>query len=578
MKHEIVTFDGGVNNLIAPHLIPENTSPYVSNSLIVSGELVSAKEPRITDIPYNGKHTIYYKAEDEIVSSEEDRFYVEWAGFLYWSNFVGDGSGKIQRYDGTNVLDIGGHVPPVTAPSATTDGAGLLAGDYYYCYTYVYDEVFESAPSDIDAILTVANNKVKITFSDTLPSSPAPTHRILYRSGGFNPTFNQVEVIPIGTPEYIDNTSDFTISRKELTTGTNDAPPADIDMLVESGGTLFGAVKNRVHFSKEGQPEYWSAYNYVELPTAVTGLGVIGGSIIAFTEENMFAITGRSVKDIALTKLPFQFGCSNKRTVRNLKGRLIWLTASDEYQLLCSFDGAGVEVLNRMDVLVVSTTIGNHAYDMFTTETYQDVDLTIQGALAIGRKYFLFLNGRTVVLDFDNNFVLYYMTERVLSAFEYHNKLIVVKKDPDSGQNKNYQYLPSNAYHRDIAYTTRDFSGGTLTSNKNYRKVNVNADGDWGIMVMVDNKHVFSFDYVNGQTVLLPAGTVGKTISFKIASNGFAKIKSIEYEYDMNEDGFRQVIKPYPHLDLCGNSVGDEDARSYHVAFPWKPECHIFKI
>ncbi len=544
MKNELVSFDGGMNNVVAPHMIPIGSAVYISDADISTGELASAKIPEVEDsLPYGGSRSIYYKAKDEVVSSEEDRFYVEWTGFLYWSNFVGDGSGKLQRYDGVTVVDIGGHVPPTGSPTVDVDGSGLLNGDYSYCYTYEYEDVFESAPSDIAVLTPVLNNKVKITFSDTPPVAPAPTHRIIYRAGGLNPTFNQIEKIPVSQTEYIDNTSDFNISRKELTTGNNDAPPADIDMLVESSGTLFGAVGSRVHFSKEGQPEYWSNYNFVDLPTKVTGLGVIGDAIVAFTEENMFIIHGKNIKTISIQKLPFQFGCTSKRTVQNLKGRLVWLTTMEQHDLICSYDGGNVDILNRTNLTVYRATISRFTYEYFTDETYADIDFEILGSIAIGRKYMLFLTDRTVVVDFETGVKVYYMKETVLGAFEYHNTMIVSMEDETSTK-KNYKYAPSFAQRRNLKYSTGDYSGGSLIEAKAYRKINVNAEGKWGISVTVDGKNVFTFDYTNGQTILLPAGITGRLISFSISSDGSSKIKAIQYEYDVLKDGFRQIAIP----------------------------------
>ncbi len=576
-KRELITFDGGINNLLAPHLIQDNYATFITNANIVNGELASAKVAKQDPtIDFFGDRAVYFKAEDEIVSSWEDRFYVEWSGFLYWSNFEDDGSGKIQRYDGSQTLDLGGHVPPVTEPTLATDGAGLLKGEYSYCYTYLYEEVFESAPSDIKLLASVDNNKVKITFTETIPAGTIPTHRIIYRSGGLNPTFNQVEKIEISKNEYIDNTADFEISRKELKTGTNDAPPENIDMLIESSGTLFGAVKNRVHFSREGQPEYWSNYNYVELPTVVTGLGVIGEIVVAFTEENMFAIYGKNIKTITLKKLPFQYGCINKHTLQNLKGRLIWLTKMEEYDLICSFDGANVEVLNRVNQSVASSKLGSFTYDFFTDETYDGTNFEIYGSLAIGRRYFLFLKNRTVVVDFERGLQIYYMTETVYGGFEYHNAMIV-SKDVGVGLRKWFRYQPSFVEKRNISYITKDFSDGSMLISKNYRKININASGKWGIVVMVDGNKVFDFDYTNGDTIFLPSGTQGKYISFSISSDKYAVIKALQYEYEVLEDGFMTVQKPTVLPTHCALSVGGASGEDYHVAFKWNIDCTIFK-
>ena len=606
MLNEVITFDGGINNLIAPHLIQPNQGAYVSNCSIISGQLESAKIPSVKDIPITkvpglnkpntdncyGKHNFYFKAKNQVISSgyddgttfvDEDRFYVEWAGFLYWSNHVGDGSGKLQRWDGSNITDLGGQVPPSAAPTTATDGTGLLNGDYNYCFTYVYDGVFESAPSDIATTVTAANNKIKVSGFPTSGLTPAPTHIKIYRSGGLNPTFNLVNEIAFGTAEYIDNTSDFKISRKELTTGTNDGPPADIDMLVESGGTLFGAVGDKVHFSKEGQPEYWSDYNYVQLPTQVTGLGVLGDTVIAFTEENMFAIQGRNVQDVTLTRLPYQYGCKNKRTLQNLKGRLIWLTKMEEKDLIVSFNGGNVEVLNYTNMTVLSATIGSFTYDYFTDQTYNDFEFGEIGAITIGRKYMLFLKGRTVVVDFEFGLKVTYMDETVWGAYELHNNLIVIQDIPVTqpgippGKYHPFRYEESNAYQRNISYVTKDYFGSSLNQEKEFRKIHVSGKGKWKIAISVDDKFAFDWDYSKGSTIHLPAGTHGKRISFSIGSEGYVVVRAITYEYQDLGFGYNTVAPP-PLIDThCEKSVGGVDGTQYLVNFKWNKDCIIFK-
>ena len=603
MLNEVVTFDGGINNLIAPHLIQANQAPYVSNANITSGQLESAKKPTYRDVPLTqvpglnkpasdncyGRNNFYFKAKNQVISSgyddgttfvDEDRFYVEWAGFLYWSNHVGDGSGKLQRWDGTNVVDLGGQVPPTAAPAVTTDGTGLLTGDYNYCYTFVYDEVFESAPSDIAATVTADTNKIKISGFPTSGVDPTPTHIKIYRSGGLNPTFNLVNQIPYGSIEYIDNTSDFKISRKELTTGTNDGPPADIDMLVESGGTLFGAVGDKVHFSKEGQPEYWSDYNYVQLPTNVTGLGVLGDTVIAFTEENMFAIQGRNVQDVTLTKLPYQYGCKDKRTVQNLKGQLIWLTKMEEKDLLVSFNGGGVTVLNFTNMKILSAIIGDFTYDYFTSETFDQFKFDVIGSTVIGRRYLLFLTGRTVVVNFETNLKVTYMDESIFGSFELHNELIVIKDDKvgtNTDKYSSFVYVTSNAYRRDVSYITKDYVGNSLNIEKEYRKIHVNAEGKWHIAISVDGANVMYWDYMRGATIHLPAGTHGKRISFTIKSEGYVVVRAITYEYQELGFGYTTVEKPPVPQQHCENSVGGDDGTGFYVNFAWMPNCTIFK-
>jgi len=525
MFSEEILFNEGINNLHEPYLIPQGASQYCSNAYITSGSLQAAKSPKeSTTETYGGVHSFYYKAQDEVVSSNEDRFYVEWSGFLYWSN----SAGTLKRYDGTDIVDIGGHIEPETIPTVAESGGGLLSGDYLYCITYIHDDTFESAPSEIATISSVSNKKLKISFRDTAPNTA--THRQIYRAGGLNPTFNLIEKVPVSEKTYTDNTSDFRVSREELNTFSNEAPPENLDMLVELHGTLFGAVGDRVYFSRQGQPEYWNGYGFVQLPTEVTGLGVVGSSVIAFTNEDMYMITGTTMNTISKTKLPFKYGCKHKRSVRSVKGRLIWLSEMDEYDVICSYAGGDVEILNKTNIAITgeSTIIGELTPDDFTTETYDTIDYQMRASIVSGRKYYLFLAGRTVVVDFEFGVKTYYMAESVDGAYVKDNQLFAIY------DSKVYDYFPRSAsLYRNMNYISRAMSDGHLTREKTYRKIHVNGTGKWEIKVKIDDKIVYTMGYGQGSWVHLPAGLHGKTISFGVTSDGVAKIKAILYEYSL---------------------------------------------
>jgi len=515
MFQELKVFNGGINNLAAPHLIQPNEGIYITNAVIQSGDIVSAKEKKATGDTLLGSSVHYYKSQDQIISSTEDRFYVEWAGLLYWSN----AAGVVKRYDGTNVLDIGNHSAPASAPSLAGAAGGILNGDYTYAITYTHDDIFESPPSSFVTI-TAANQKVTVTFADTPPATA--THRNIYRSGGLNPTFNLVAKIPIATVSYVDNIHDFDVSRSELTTYNSDPAPSNLDMLIEVQGTFFGSVGNKVYFSKEGQPEYWSAYNFVTLPKEIKGLGVIGIGVVAFTDDEMYMITGSNINNISMTKLPFNYGCKNKRTVKNIDGRLIWVSSLDSKDAICVFDGTSVTIVNKLDKFINAATVGSLSYDNFGEDTYDSYSFIIRSAIVSSHKYYLFMDGRTAIVDFESGMKIYYMGESVDAAYSKDNNLFVAK------DNTVFEYLPSFGTYRNILYRTGDIDNGSATKSKNYRYIKVNATGTYKIHVFVDGQNIMQ---IENEKDFLPSGIYGKMISFLIESNGYATIKSISYEY-----------------------------------------------
>lgn len=520
MFRELKVFDG-VNNVNAPHLIAPHQSTYSANAILNNGELTSHYALLDNGTTVTGNSVTYYKAQDEVVSSAEDRFYVEWAGLLYWSN----SAGVLKRYDGTTVSNIGGHTAPASAPTLAVGTAGVLNGTYTYAVTYTYSSLFESPPCAFGSV-SPANQKVTVTFTDT-PGATV-THRNIYRLGGINPTFNLVATLPVATASYSDDIHDFDISRKELVTYNNDTAPSGLDMLVEIQGTFFGALGDKVYFSKEGQPEYWSDYNFVQFPKDVTGLGVFGNSVIAFTDSYMYMINGSNAQNISMSKLPFDYGCKNKRTVKNMEGRLIWVSALDDRDAICVFDGSSVQIINNFNRQGYTPTVGTTTFADYTTETYDAFTYTIQDAIVSNRKYFLFMSGRTAVVDVETEPKVYYMEDNITASYSKSNSLYVA----DAGGTV-YEYYPTASTYRDITYRTGDIDDGDMTRVNHYRSLKIHATGDYSVSVYVDGSFVST---VTTEKSFLPRDTYGRYISFLIESNGYAKIKSISYEFTSLKD------------------------------------------
>lgn len=518
--HELSDFTGGVNTGIEAHAIPDNQGVFVSNAEINTGSIKSQRTPYLIGA-VAGHNARYYKAQDKVVYSTEDRFYVEIDGFLYWSN----PAGVLKRYDGTTINNLGGHVAPTVVMTAVSSAtAGMLDGDYTYTYTYVHTGGFESPPAPFTNAVTIARKQGTLTFTDTPPASA--THRKIYRAGGINPTFNHVVELPIATLSHTDIVADMDLSREELVTHSDDPAPAGLDMLIENSGVLWGALNDMVYFSRQGQPEYWSAYNFVKLPQKVDGLGVIGGSVIAWAGSSMYKITGSSINDVSLTKLPFQYGCANKRTVKSIEGVLIWVSTLDDKDAICIFDGGSVREVTGYASDFNLPKIGESAYSDYDTETYLNFSFNIKNAAVSNKKYFLFLDGRIVCVDFTGGGSrIYYFSETVEGAYSKNESLIIIRADGNE-----YAFFPDFSGYRNVVYKTGTLTSGSLSTLKRYRQVKTHGEGDYTIFVLVDGVVVAES---SEKKFFLESELCGNTIQFIIKSNGYAKINTLGYEYAM---------------------------------------------
>lgn len=514
--NELVDFSGGINAQNVNYLIAPNEAVYSQNANISNGNIQAVKDKLMVGSVL-GKSAYYYVAHNQVVSSTEDRFYVEYNGFLYWSN----SAGTMKRYNGTITSDVGGWTAPSTACTTSAGTTGRLSGDYIYTFTYVYDSGFESIPAPYSTVLTVSSKVVSVSFTGTPPSGAV--YRRLYRTGGINPTFNRIADIPVATTSYTDSTADIDVDRQELSVFTVSPPPSGLDMLINSNGVFWGALGKQLWFSEAGTPENFPVFNYVELPSAITGIGSMGGYVIAFTQDQMFQIIGDTTDTIQVVKMPFRYGCGNKRTVKNLDGMLIWYSKVAGKDIICSYDGNTVTQLSDKYQLFTSITLENVRYaDFPANATYNNYSLAPVWAEVFDKRYFLAQDNRITIFDFNSGFRISCLSDAVDSLFLGSNSLLCVV-----GSNY-YDLLPVSSQYRNVSHMTGKFIDGSYTLLKQYRRVRCNYSGTFTVSVIVDGVELLSS---TDKSFYLPAEAVGNTIQFNIKSVGYGQFNSISYEY-----------------------------------------------
>ena len=516
---DLIDFSGGINTSISPMKIDANEAVVATSCDISTGAIVATVNPFTTTTPAS-QNAVYYSDKDMIVSSAEDRHYVEFAGYLYWTNKAG----LMQRYNGTTTNNIGGWTKPTTAPALVANTTyTAMAGSYTYCFTYMHDGAFESPPSLFTQINSISSTGVNLTFSGTPPASA--TSRVIYRMGGVVPTFRFIAEVPIATLTYSDNIADLNIDPYELVSFDNEPPVSGLDMLIENSGTFFASKGDKVYFSRQGTPEYWNEYNYVDLPSNVTGLGKVGSSIVAFTASEMFMISGYDLNTISVSKLPFQYGCSNKRTVCNIENDLIWTANIAGRVIVCSFNGQTVSIISdkhrqfdQFGYILDST------YDSFTTENYNNFTLVINRAVVFNSECYLMTNIGTYIFDFNTGFRI--------SLFEYVADSMIVKNTSLIAVKNGYLCDINTSFlgHKNLIYKTGELTNGSAIARKTYRRVRVRGKGNFTTTVIIDRVSVFTSSELS---FYIQAESVGTSIQFMFKSDGYAEISGVSYEYEV---------------------------------------------
>ena len=88
--------------------------------------------------------------------------------------------------------------------------------------------------------------------------------------------------------------------------------------LTELNELFFLAAGTRVYVSAQSDPHSWDPLRYLQFDEDVTAIAAGNASIIAFTKNKRYLITGTNFEDLSRLELPTRQGCPNWRTVATL--------------------------------------------------------------------------------------------------------------------------------------------------------------------------------------------------------------------------------------------------------------------
>lgn len=209
--------------------------------------------------------------------------------------FVVNGLSSIRVYGST--VAIWGIAAPADAPVAAAGALTGLTGTYSAKYTYARKVgtvvVTESNPSAASNSVTLANGSLSVTV--TAPTDSQVTHIRLYRTLVGGSIYYHDKDVAVGTTTFDTNTADGSLSVEVET--DHDRPPGGMAIVIGPlyNGLLFGAVGNRLYWSKPQQPEYWPATQYVEVGSIqepIVALVDYAGQLHAATKARLWFVQG----------------------------------------------------------------------------------------------------------------------------------------------------------------------------------------------------------------------------------------------------------------------------------------------
>jgi hypothetical protein len=148
--------------------------------------------------------------------------------------------------------------------------------------------------------------------------------------------FYVVGEVPNGTTSFADSVSDETLMLSESIDMTKGNEPlytsVGQDVATLTGGkyltelieTFYLAAGAQLFVSEQSNPHSWDPLKYLQFDEEITALVAGNASVIVFTLNKRYVVTGTNFADLARIELPTRQGCPNWRTVASLGNNLVW--------------------------------------------------------------------------------------------------------------------------------------------------------------------------------------------------------------------------------------------------------------
>ncbi len=242
-------------------------------------------------------------------------------------------------------FNLGMPAPTTAASVSVTVGTGTPKLRYYvFCYVSPLGE--EGPPSPVSAALScVDGNIVTITFTTQSLGAynlGSGAMRRVYRTalGTTSSNYERVGDYPIATMTVTDALLD--VSLGEIIPSSNWFPPP-LDMVgikMSPNGFMVGYAGHALCPSEAYLPHAFNPLNQLAFPGKITGIAITGDSIIVFTDDMPYLVTGSSPNTLTAIKIDHPQTCTTKNSIVNMGG----------YVLFASPDGLCSVTANELQI------------------------------------------------------------------------------------------------------------------------------------------------------------------------------------------------------------------------------------
>lgn len=324
--------------------------------------------------------------------------------------------GHVQQYDGRAIVEVGFHTYPWYFTMVVAATGALSAGDYAYKNTLRWDnakgEQDRSTTATVGVTTTALNDQVTMDYANVVttkksnvavevwrtlvnPLDDSPFYLTTTkdpsdRAGDNHYNENDVTAYYDGGA-WVDAMSDADLANKETSPENGGVlepiapPPASIIVATDERLFLAGIshAENQVMYSKYRGAAEVAAFNdalKVDLPAdggPITALALLAGTIIAFKESAIYALSGSGFDNIGgganyvPQKLPCDVGAVSQESVAATPDGVVFKSSKGWYMLdrafTCRYIGAPVADYDTDTVLAAHTLETVHQIRIMTS-------------------------------------------------------------------------------------------------------------------------------------------------------------------------------------------------------------------
>lgn len=354
----------GENRAVHPKLLAESLGTLSRNQKPGRGDLRPWKAPLNAATAPAGRKTIYRMGRDTNV-----HYWLSWTGRVHVARisdatdttertaYTGDGEPK---WTNTTMalasapyptssrplgLPVPSSAPLITvgvAPEPEIEGTPPTMETVFYCYTWVNDMGWESAPSP-PSVLVERDVTASVTVSgfDVIPSGNHQINRVrVYRTQTGSDQFMFLREVAYGTSS---TTDDNRATGEALASLTWQPPPSDLKCLTAMwNGMLAGISGNSVRFCEAYVPYAWPVeYDVIPPNAKPVALGVFGQSLLVLTDGRPLLVSGSGPDSVDQQLLDIPQSCVAPDSVVSMGTGVAW--ASDDG--LCFYGSGGAKII-----------------------------------------------------------------------------------------------------------------------------------------------------------------------------------------------------------------------------------------